>query len=113
MNNPTFLMASPDDLRAVMLGVAEEAARLALSKASTTDDIIPRARAAEMLGVKPETLRDWERRGILPVNRPGGRRAAYHRSDILALLEQRQTKSASTRRPSIHPLQSTGVHRGR
>ena len=52
--------------------------------------------AAHMLGVHPNTLRNWELQGKVASIRIGNRRdRRFHRSELLKLLEQPLTTSSS------------------
>lgn len=57
--------------------------------------------AAEILGLNPETLRRWDRSGILKAVRLGNRGdRRYKREDIDRILTERGTKNADPQNPS-------------
>lgn len=69
--------------------------------------------AAEALGISPDTLRRWERGGLIESNRtPGGQRR-YDESDVLALLdrERRPAPRPQRRLPTtdFHDVESAAV----
>jgi excisionase family DNA binding protein len=54
-----------------------------------TNDLISIGKASEMLGCHPNTLRQWDEKGILKAIRFGQRKdRRYKKSDIIKLLSQ-------------------------
>ena len=54
--------------------------------------LLTRAEAAELLGLKPQTLAKWSMTGIhLPVIRLGSRATRYALSDVMAFIERSTT----------------------
>lgn len=54
--------------------------------------LIRTAAAARMLGVKPDTLRDWNKKGLLkPVVLPSGQ-VRYRKDDIESIINQQKAQ---------------------
>jgi len=56
--------------------------------AYSPDDLIPLKEAARLLGVAPDTVRVWERKGKVSAIRTLGGHRRFRRGDIEALREQ-------------------------
>lgn len=53
-------------------------------------DILTIRQVSELLNVHPNTLRQWDAKGILPAIRIGARRdRRYKKQDVLKLIEQK------------------------
>lgn len=66
---------------------------------SRTDEVIRLGRAAEILGVSPDTVRRWCDDGRLPAERSAGGQRLVHRSDVASLLAGR--RRAGQERPIV------------
>lgn len=72
-----FLCLTPESVQSIVLCMAP------------TSELCTADKVAEMLDVKPESVRRWARQGKLPfVQLPSGR-MRFRREDVVALLEQK------------------------
>jgi|GEM_PF-5996156 len=75
-----------DELRAMVFEASKAGARAALNQLPIDEEgFYPRAEVARMFGLNPETIRDWEKRNLLPVERVN-RRAVYPKQAVHALV---------------------------
>lgn len=64
-----------------------------MAKQTKQSDLLKMSEVSEMLNVHPNTLRQWDTKGILKAIRFGSRGdRRYHREDVEKLLEGRNQK---------------------
>jgi excisionase family DNA binding protein len=85
-----LIRAEVEPIRAEVALLAAEVAALRAPAPSVANDL-DTAKAAEMAGVTPATIREWVRERGLPAARPGGRALRIRRADLLAFLDSART----------------------
>jgi excisionase family DNA binding protein len=68
-----------------------------VTNTETPDELLTPGQAAALIGITPDTLGDWARKGVLPFQRvrPGGHRR-FRRSDVDALIKAAAEDSTTT-----------------
>jgi excisionase family DNA binding protein len=80
----------PSLLKSMQAEIAELRQRVATLEGQTPD-LLSTEEAAELLGIHPNTAKQWIRTGKLPASKPaGGRNWKINRADVLALIEAGQ-----------------------
>jgi len=68
-----------------------------MSTHSSTFDPVLTTEAARILGVSTETVRLWERKGILPAHKTTGGVRLFDRADVERLAAERRARQSNAR----------------
>lgn len=90
------VVATPQELHSLIKGAVQEALSSIESNSRRTKDVLNEKQAAEYLGKKPGTLRQWRSDCKGPSYHKKGRQILYKKTDLDAWLEAGRTLTAES-----------------
>jgi hypothetical protein len=96
VENRAIVVATPQELHSLIKGAVQEAISNVESNSGKTKDVMNEKQAAEYLGKKPGTLRQWRSDCRGPSYHKKGRQILYKKIDLDAWLEAGRTLTAES-----------------
>ena len=96
IENRAVVVATPQELHSLIRGAVQEAISSVENNSRKTKDVLNEKQAAEYLGKKPGTLRQWRSDCKGPSYHKKGRQIMYKKTDLDAWLESGRTLTAES-----------------
>ena len=96
IENRAVVFATPQELHSLIRGAVQEAISSVENNSRKTKDVLNEKQAAEYLGKKPGTLRQWRSDCKGPSYHKKGRQIMYKKTDLDAWLESGRTLTAES-----------------
>ena len=96
INNGAIIVATPEELRSLITSAVLDALFRSEKVGNKTKDVLNEKQAAEYLGKKPGTLRQWRSDCKGPAYHKKDRQIMYKKTDLDAWLESGRTLTAES-----------------